>query len=130
MLRAISRSPLIVKRILGLYEMIKKGEIEVDSIADIAHIDDTEALRNKKRNNAKQCLARVGRVYRQLAGVQDKLTHTPKRNVHIVRRLQYKSKRLIIKLSSAIQIVPFQQGRWDDFTNELQRVQGNLESIS
>ena len=129
MLRAISRSPLIVKRILGLYEMIKKGEIEVDSIADIAHIDDTEALRNKKRNNAKQCLARVGRVYRQLAGVQDKLAHTPKRNVHVVRRLQHKSGRLIIKLSSAIQIVPFQQGRWDEFTNELQRVQANLDPL-
>ena len=129
MLRAISRSPLIIKRILGLYELIRKGEIEVDSIAEIVHIDDTEAQRNKKRNNAKQRLARVARVYRQLAGVQTQLLRTPKRNVHVLRRMQYKSKRLIIKLSKAIQMVPFQHSKWDEFTTELQRVQAKLEPL-
>ena len=129
MLRGITRSPLIVKRVLSIYELIKKGEIEIDSVASIIHIDDTEDERNEKRHNAKQSLARVARVYRQLTTVQDRLRRTPKRNVHVLSRMQYKAKRLIIKLSNAIQRVPFQQKKWDEFTSELERAQANLEPL-
>ena len=129
MRRAISRSPLIVNQVLTMYDRIKKGEIQVDSLADIIRLDDTEEERNRKRTAAKQRFARVSRVYRQLGSVREKLERTPKRNVHVSRRLQYKVKRLIIKLSSTIQMVPFQQSRWDGFARELERVRADLAPL-
>ncbi len=129
MLRAISRSPLILAEVLEIYDRIKRGDLELESVVDIAHRDDTEAQRNKKRTEAKQRFTRVTRAHKQVVSAQQKLDRTPNRNVHVARRLKWKRKRLLVKLSRTIQEVPFSQAYWDKFSDELEKVQANLAPL-
>ena len=129
MLRAISRSPLILAEVLEIYDRIKRGDLELESVVDIAHREDTEAQRNKKRADAKQRFRRVTRAHKQVVSTQQKLDCTPKRNVHVARRLKWKRKRLLVKLSRTIQEVPFSQAYWDKFSDELEKVQANLAPL-
>ena len=129
MLRSISRSPPILAEVLAIYDCIKRGDLELESVVNIAHRDDTEAQRNKKRAGAKQRFTRVTRAHKQVVSTQQKLNRTPKRNVHVARRLKWKRKRLLVKLSRTIQDVPFSQAYWDKFSDELEKVQANLTPL-
>ena len=129
MLRAISRSPLILAEVLTIYDRIKRGDLELESVVDIAHRDDTEAQRNKKRAGAKQRFMRVTRAHKLVVSTQQKLHRTPKRNVHVARRLKWKRKRLLVKLSRTIQEVPFSQAYWDKFSDKLETVQANVAPL-
>ena len=129
MLRAISRSPLILAEVLEIYDRIKRGDLELESVVDIAHREDTEAQRNKKRADAKQRFRRVTRAHKQVVSTQQKLDCTPKRNVHVARCLKWKRKRLLVKLSRTIREVPFSQAYWDKFSDELEKVQANLAPL-
>jgi RNA polymerase primary sigma factor len=129
MLRAISRSPLVIVEILDVYERIKRGDLDLDSVVDISHPEDTDAQREKKRADAKQKFTRVTRAFKQVQTAIEKLDRTPKRNVHVARKLKWKRKRLIVKLSRAIQEIPFSQHYWDQFGHEIEKVQANLAPL-
>ena len=129
MLRAISRSPLIVADVLDIYARIKRGDLELESVVDIAHRDDTEAQRTRKRAEAQQRFTRVTRAHKQVVSTQQKLDRTPKRNVYVARRLKWQRKRLLVKLSRTIQDVPFSRAYWDKFSQELEKVQANLAPL-
>ena len=105
--RALSRSRLIVARILSFYEQIKKGDIEVDSISIIGDYEEGTPQRARRRAQIRQKFAKVSRVGRQAEARAEKLERTPKRNVHVLRRLTWEYKTLLIRLSKAIQDVPF-----------------------
>ena len=129
MRRAISRSPLILAEVLEIYECIKRGDLELESVVAIAYREDTEAQRSRKRADAKQKFTRVTRAHKQVVSAQQKLERTPKRNVHVARRLKWKRKRLLVKRSRTIQEVPFSQAYWDKFSEELEKAQANLTPL-
>jgi RNA polymerase primary sigma factor len=129
MRRAISRSPLILHMVTALIERVKKNEVDIDSVVDVFGPEDTEAQKSKKRGAARQLLARANRVSREVLVTGEKLQGTPKRNVHVRRRLEWKYKRSVIKLSVAIQEVPFQQGYWNEFSDELDKAEAGLAPL-
>jgi RNA polymerase primary sigma factor len=49
--------------------------------------------------------------------------------VHVQRRLIWKYKRQVIRLSLATQAVPFQQSYWNDFSDELDKAEANLAPL-
>ena len=112
-----------------LIERIKKDEIDIDSVIDVFGPEDDEAEKSLKRNAAKQSLARVNRVKRQILTTDQKLQSTPKRNVHVRRRLQWKYQRSVIKLSRAIQHVPFPQNYWNEFSDGLYSAEASLSPL-
>ena len=127
--RALSRSRLIVTRILSFYDRIKKGDIEVDSISIIGDFEEGTPQRARRRLQIRQKFAKVSRISRQAQALGDKLRRTPKRNVRVRRRLTWKYKILLIRLSKAIQDVPFQVGIWDAFSRELIRAKVEIEPL-
>jgi RNA polymerase primary sigma factor len=127
MRRAISRSPLIVEHVLEICESVKKGEVTVDSLADLGDAEEGSDEKAKRRVQVRNKLSKVVRLHRQTEKVLAKVGSTPKRNVHVMRRLVWKQKRAIIEVSLAIQAVPFQQERWDEFCERLQAVCADLE---
>jgi RNA polymerase primary sigma factor len=129
MLTAISRSPLILTVVLEIHDRIKRGDLELESVVSIAHRDDTDEQRNEKRADAKRRFTRVTRAHRQVVSAEQKLERTPKRNVHVTRRLKWKRKRLLVKLSRSIQEVPFSEAYWDKFSDEIEKVQSNLAPL-
>ena len=127
--RAVSRSRLIVARILSFYEQIKKGDIEVDAVTIIGDFEEGTPQRARKCAQIRQKFAKVSRVSRQAEALSDKLDRTPKRNVHVRRRLMWKYKVLLIRLSKAIQDVPFQVNTWNAFSRELIRARLDVEPL-
>ena len=130
MRRAISRSPLAVALVISLYERAKKGEIEIDALAEMGDAEEGSEEKTKRRTQARHKLTRAARLYKQLSEVQAKVEATPKRNVHVLRRLQLKHKRSIIQVSRAIQDFPFQQDYWKAFTEKLVYVRSELEPLA
>ena len=127
--RAVSRSRLIAARILSFYDQIKKGDLEVDSISIIGDLEVGTPQRDRKCAQIRQKFAKVSRVSRQAEALSDQLEGTPKRNVHIRRRLMWKYKVLRIRLSRAIQDVPFQMNVWASFSRELIRAKLDVEPL-
>ena len=107
MFRAISRSPLVLTEIIALYDRIKRDDIDLEAVVVIPRTDETEDERDKKRAEAKRKFTRVMRAYKQVEKNDQKIQRTPKRNVRVTRQLQWKRKRLLVKLSRTIQQVPF-----------------------
>ena len=128
--RALSRSRLIVARILSYYEQIKKGDIEVDAVSIIGDFEEGTPQRARKRAQIRQKFAKVSRVGRQAGALAEILERTPKRNVHVRRRRMWKYKILLIRLSKAIQDVPFRVNTWESFSSELIRVQLDIEPLA
>ena len=52
--RAISRSLLIQKQVLALYEEIKRGELEVDAIAVMGDFEEGSPERDRQRTRVRQ----------------------------------------------------------------------------
>ncbi len=130
MRRAISRSPVIRQAVLDIYEQIKKGDLEIDAALELGlDVEDGAAERAKKRTELKYRFVRVSRLHRQEEANAQKLKATPKRNVHVLRRLRWKGKRLQVQLSQAIQNVPFRQSYWQSFSDQLQAIRDELEPL-
>ena len=69
----------------------------------------------KTSHSARNKLNHVARLHKQLSQVQAKVAGTPKRNVHVLRRLKTQATSArSIQVSQAIQEVPFQQEYWKD----------------
>ena len=129
MFRAISRSPLVLTEIMALYDRIKRGDTDLEAVVVIPRTDETEDEREKKRAEAKRKFTRVMRAYKRVETIDQKIERTPKRNLHVARQLQWKRKRLLVKLSRTIQEVPFSQAYWEKFSDELEKAQSNLAPL-
>ena len=129
MFRAISRSPIVLAEIMALYDRIKRGDTDLEAVVVIPRTDETEDERAEKRIEAKRKFTRVMRAYKRVETIDQKIQRTPKRNVRVARQLQWKRKRLLVKLSRTIQQVPFSQAYWDKFSDELEKAQSNLAPL-
>ena len=130
MQRAISRSALIQKQVLALSEEIKRGELQVDAVAIMGDFEEGSPERARRRAQVRQKFVRVSRASRKVQAVSDKLERTAKRNVHVRRRLTGKGKRVLVKLSKAIQDIPFKPIYWLDFRDELERALADLDPLA
>ena len=129
MRRSISRSALTLGQVLDIYERVKRGEQQIDSVTAIARPDDTEPEREQKRVAARQRLAKVARLSRRVRALEERTSRTAKRNVHVLKKMQWKRKRLLVKLSFSIQEVPFRLNYWQYFSDNLEKVESNLEPL-
>ena len=128
--RAISRSLLIQKQVLALYEKIKRGELEVDAIAVMGDFEEGSPERDRQRTRVRQKFVRLTRVSRRAQAISDKLERTAKRNVHVRRRLDWTRKRVLVQLSRAFQDIPFKPIFWFDFREELERALADLDPLA
>ena len=130
MQRAISRSSLIQKQILALYEEIKRGELEIGAVAVLGDFEDGSPEREREKTRVRQKFVRVSRVSRKAQAISDKLERTAKRNVHVRRRLNGAGKRVLVQLSKAVQDIPFKPIYWLDFREELERALADLDPLA
>jgi len=128
-LRALSRSPHTLRKVLSLYAEVKKGEVDIDALAVIGKPDYTPEQKAKERTLIRRRLARVAQLSRHLDQLRARVEATPKRNVHVRRRLRWQYGRLAVKVSLAIRKIPFQQLIWDAFCDELTVIRAELKPL-
>ena len=128
--RALSRSALVVAKVLELNDKVRQGEIELASFVDGGDPEETADQRQKRLASIRQQLAKIAALHKEFEETDSALAATPRRNVNVRRRLEWRHRRLIVGLSLAIQRTPLQQGPWEEFRAGLLRAFDDLEALA
>lgn len=113
--KVLSRSPLVQRMLMEIYEEIRQGTEKLDHVVEAGGAD--EAARDRARASGMQRLTKAWRVHRDLRAMETELNSTPRRHVHLREGLQRRLLRLTVKLSQAIREIPFTLGRWSIFSS-------------
>ena len=115
--KILSRSPLVQQMVLALSENLREGGIQLEDLIEIGASDKTGDKTGgaRKRDEAMQRFAKVAQLNRELRAMEDKLTATPHRQVHVRADLSRKLTRLSVRFSQAIREVPFSPAQWASF---------------
>jgi RNA polymerase primary sigma factor len=125
--KALSRSPLVWRRVLAFHEQLGAGEARLD---DFVEIPGTEtAIREKARRTAKQRIARFVRVLEQLAELERTAASTPERHVKVRAKLAGQSRRMRVECSRELRTIPFTVAQWDEFRIVVERAAEEIRSL-
>jgi RNA polymerase primary sigma factor len=138
--KALSRSPLVWRRALELYEAARKDQIRLD---DIVELGSDEDVREESRLAVSRRLARLAKLTGNLEDLQREIRSTPARYVNLRARLVRRLPRLKVKCSQELRCIPFNPAQWKRFwatienaveeigrlEREVQRAQGRPAAI-
>ncbi|HVY92723.1 MAG TPA: sigma-70 family RNA polymerase sigma factor, partial [Bryobacteraceae bacterium] len=113
--KVLTRSLLIQRMAMGLYEDVRQGSVEVREFADVGGAD-LEA-KTRKRAAAMRALNRAAKFHRELTSQQEELDSTPERHTRIRARLQSQVVRAQLRFSQVLRDVPFSEAQWKAFAN-------------
>jgi len=113
--KALSRSPLVQQLVVATYEDVRQGNVKLDDIVELDASD--EAARQKRLAEAGQAFKSVMKLNRERAALEDKLSATPGRHVHLRAQLASKLIRQTVRVAQGIREVPFSQAKWTSFGN-------------
>jgi RNA polymerase primary sigma factor len=106
-MKAITRSPIVIKEIIAVGEGLRKG---VRSIKQIVQSDDEELTEEKIANNTKQTLRQIKKIaelYKTALKQAEKLAETPKSKRQSYLRVKWAVARTRIQISLAIRDISF-----------------------
>ncbi|HWB87160.1 MAG TPA: RNA polymerase sigma factor RpoD [Bryobacteraceae bacterium] len=129
MQKAISRSALVQGVVVDLAEQLRKGQIELESLADLGDVEEGTPADVKIRTDALKLFFDVTTLHRKLQQLQDKADSTPATNKKPRRRLCAKLNRAKVETSLAIRRVPFRVNKWKEFSKEIERAVDELNHL-
>jgi len=106
-MKAITRSPIVIKEIIAVGEGLRKG---VRSIKEIVQFDDEELTEEKIANKTKQTLRQIEKIaelYKTALKQAEKLAKTPKSKRQSYLRVKWAVARTRIQISLAICDISF-----------------------
>jgi RNA polymerase primary sigma factor len=113
--KVLSRSPLVQRMVMDLYESVRQSALKLDDLIESSVSDET--VKARKRAQAMRRLTKVAKEYGELRGVEEKLARTPVRQVNVRARLRSRMVRARVQVSQAIREVPFSLTQWKAFGN-------------
>ena len=126
--KALSRTPLIQRRIVALIDDVKHGRAKLDDLVEVGAAD--EAGKQKKRADARDRFAKVSRSHREVEALEEKVAAIPQRHVHARAKLETKLIRSKIKFSQVIRQVPFTPAQWSEFSTLLKNAAHDLALLA
>jgi len=121
MQKAISRSAVVQRVALDMAEALKKGAIELESVADLGDVEEGSPADLKVRADASKLFADVIVLHKKQQLLEEKVEATPLANKKPRKRLLGKFNRAKVETSLAIRRCPFRGNRWKDFAREIER---------
>src|SRR5437764_6813517 len=118
MRKALSRSPLVWKCVLALYEDVQSGNVRIDDFVDIGGPDDS--AREEARAEAVRHLTMMARLHESILKLEQKIDSTPQRHVKVRAKLTSQLSRLQVRCSSEIRSIPFNTAQWRRFRMSLE----------
>jgi len=106
-MKAITRSPIVIKEIIATGEDLRKG---MRSIKEIVQFDDEELTEEKISNKTKQTVRQIEKIaelYKTALKQAEKLAKTPKSEKQSYLRIKWKVARTRIRISLAIRDICF-----------------------
>jgi RNA polymerase primary sigma factor len=118
MQKALSRSPLVRKMALGMYEDIRSGKVHPEDGLNLSSPD--EAGKRRARIKAMRRFQKLAELDHELSILQQQFALTPKRKTQARAKLTRKILRIAVKCSQEIRKIPFRSTQWKDFQGALQ----------
>ncbi|HKV24342.1 MAG TPA: RNA polymerase sigma factor RpoD [Candidatus Acidoferrum sp.] len=106
-MKAITRSPIVIKEVITVGESLRKG---VRSIKEIVQFEDEELTEEKLATKTKQTLRQIGKItelYNTAQKLTEKLASTPKSKRQSYLRVKWAVARTRIQISLAIRAISF-----------------------
>ena len=129
MQKAISRSALVQGVVVGLSDQLKKGLIELESLADLGDQEEGSPADLKMREDAANLFADVIVHQKKLLQLEEKVEATPVANKKPRRRILGKLSRAKVETSIAIRRCPFRAIRWKEFSREIERTVDEINHL-
>ena len=115
MLKALSRSPLVRKMALGMYEDIQSGNVAAEDLLSIPGQD--EGAKRRARNEAMRRFEKLSEMEREVGIVERKFRAAGKRGARA--RWAGRTRRAIVRSSRQMRTIPFLPSQWKEFRNAL-----------
>ena len=122
MQKAISRSALVQLLVLQICDQVKKGEEEIDNLADMGDAEEGTAADTRRRKEIHAQFIDYIALHKKQGHMFDKYGDIAGSNKKLKRRWLYRWHRGQIETSRAIRAIPFLTSRWKAFSRELNRV--------
>ena len=106
-MKAITRSPMVIKEVIAVGERLREG---VRSIKEIIQFEDEELTEEKLATKTKQTLRQIGKItelYNRALKRTEKLAKTPKSKRRAYLRVKRSVARTRIEISQAIRAISF-----------------------
>ncbi|HYL37672.1 MAG TPA: sigma-70 family RNA polymerase sigma factor [Bryobacteraceae bacterium] len=123
--KALSRSPLVRRMALGIYENIRTEKATLGDVMSLGGADDAAKRRN--RIAALRRLNRLAELNQELCVLQKKCALTAKRKTR--KKLATQIGRLTVKCSQEIRKIPFQPLQWGHFRDALRQATEQLGAL-
>jgi RNA polymerase primary sigma factor len=117
--KAISRSPLVWRRTLELYDAFRNDKSSTDQFIEFASMDDD--VRAQMRIDVGRRLTRFARMYQRLAELEAKLAATPPRHTNLRAKITGEILRWRVRCSQEVRQIPFRAEQWKRFRIELEK---------
>jgi hypothetical protein len=117
--KALSRSPIVQRMVMAVYEELRQAKVNMDDLIELSASDETG--NERKRAEAIQRFTKMAKLSRKLQALEKRLASTPPRRVHVRTQLCRKSVRLRIKVSQAIREIPFSSATWTTLGSAFKR---------
>jgi RNA polymerase primary sigma factor len=115
MQKALSRSPLVRKMALAIYDDIRAGKADPEDVLNLSSPDD--AARRRARNKAMRRFQELVELEHGLATLQQKFDSAPKREAQV--KLASKILRATVDCSRQMRSIPFHVTQWRAFRDAL-----------
>src|SRR5579884_1669337 len=122
MLKALSRSPLVWRNVLSIYQEAQQGKVRLE---DFVELDANS--RADSQSELQKHFTEFVRLRNEVEKLERKLAATPKRHVNVQAKLARKIRRLRVKCSQELRAIPFSPAQWKHFQTLIQQ---SLEEIN
>jgi RNA polymerase primary sigma factor len=125
-MKAITRSPMVIKEVIAVGESLRGG---VRSIKEIVQFEDEELTEEKLAAKTKQTLRKIGRItelYNTALKQTEKLAKTPKSKRRSYLRVKRGVARTRIEISQAIRAISF---HWMEKKRLIDTVRSAVEGL-
>ncbi|HEX4228414.1 MAG TPA: sigma-70 family RNA polymerase sigma factor [Bryobacteraceae bacterium] len=108
--KALSRSPLVLQRVLAMCEDVQQGKVRLEDFVEIG----TENRAERHLELIRQ-FAQFARLYSDLLKLERKFAAAPKRHVNVRAKLSGTIGRLKVECSQEVRRIPFHPAQWKHF---------------
>ncbi|MBI4902917.1 MAG: RNA polymerase sigma factor RpoD [Acidobacteria bacterium] len=121
MQKALSRSARVQMMVLEWCEMLKRTEIDLDSLVDLGDLEEGSSADLKRRAEVRNQFSELLIQHKELQKTIEKSAAVPAGNKKLRRKWNWKLYRSKVEFSKSIRAFPWQMIKWKEFTKEIER---------
>jgi RNA polymerase primary sigma factor len=126
--KALTRSPVIWRRVLELQDRAQKGELRLEEFVESTVHNDENASK-RARADVSRRLARFAALCQQVQELESKIASMPERYIRAKAKLSGKAARLKVQASRELRAIPFEPVVWQQFKGVLEDTIQEIASL-